>query len=70
MTDIPQHVRDAAGTLIVFMLGQGIDVEGGGFIELNRISIGPIPNDTPLGSWRIEIRRTARPGSSETEKDL
>lgn len=61
MNQPPAHIKEAMGQLVVWALAQGADVDAGYYFECDDMSIGPVPNDTPLGGWRIEVRRTRKP---------
>lgn len=54
---VPKSVQRAAFDIIQAGLASGRNVDGGFFIQLD----GLLVDDIDYGSWRFEIRRTAKP---------
>ncbi len=55
--DVPEHIQRAMMELILFMLANGRDVDGGTFIEISQVTCG----DNAYGDWRLELKRTKKP---------
>lgn len=58
---VNQHHKNCAGELVLLALGSGFDVDAGVRIDAPDLTIGHEPNVTPLGSWQIIVKRTAKP---------